>query len=239
LKKLKPYPRKKYSAPLISELEDYPEIAIMQSLSHPNVLPLKGIVQQDKGFEMNHYMVLEFGIELLEFSKHKEVMLSRELIRCLLQQLTAAVCYLHSQGVMHRDIKPDNIYLMNDGTLKLGDFSIATSISRTAPFELVEGQEQHERTGNVTTRQYRAPEIIYGSRTYDQSIDIWSFGCTIAELLLGQHLFPGTTDIHQLELIFSVLGCPVKLPLCSKTFGLKLANFPTTFNSIIPSRRQD
>jgi serine/threonine protein kinase len=76
---------------------------------------------------------MDFGIELLEFTKHKEVMLSREQARCLVQQLAAAVAYMHEQGIMHRDIKPDNIYLMPDGTLKLGDFSISTHFAQVAP----------------------------------------------------------------------------------------------------------
>jgi serine/threonine protein kinase len=133
LKKLKTYPRKKYTSPVISKVEEYPEVAIMGSLSHPNLLALRGMVQRDKGFELSHYMVMDFGIELLEFARHKEVLVAREQVRCLVQQLVVAVDHLHTQGVMHRDIKPDNIYLMSDATLKLGDFSIATRTARLAP----------------------------------------------------------------------------------------------------------
>lgn len=50
----------------------------------------------------------------------------------------------------------------------------------------------------MTTRYYRAPEIMYGSRHYDEKIDIWSLGCTLAELILHQPIFPGQTDINQL-----------------------------------------
>ena len=78
-------------------------------------------------------MVMDFGIELLEFAKHKEVMLSREQVRFLVQQLVAAVTYMHEQGIMHRDIKPDNIYLTPDATLKLADFSISTHFAQVAP----------------------------------------------------------------------------------------------------------
>lgn len=81
---------------------------------------------------MRHYMVMDFGIELMEFGKHKEVLLAREQVRCLVQQLVTAVAYMHSEGYMHRDIKPDNIYILPDATLQLGDFSIATPIHQVA-----------------------------------------------------------------------------------------------------------
>lgn len=77
LKKLKPYARKKYIFPPINNIEDFPEVVIMKKLSHPNILELKGIAQYDKGYELNHYLVIDFGIELLEFVKHKEISLSK------------------------------------------------------------------------------------------------------------------------------------------------------------------
>lgn len=85
----------------------------------------------------------------------------------------------------------------------------------------------------MTTRHYRAPEIIYGSKHYDESIDIWGLGCTIAELLLHQTLFPGTSDIQQLEFIFSVIGYPVHLHILSKNYGLRLKTYLITCNLMI------
>ncbi len=152
----------------------------MKILSHPNILELRDIVRYDKGYEVDHYLVLPFGIELLEIMRHKEICVSSEQVRCLLKQLVQAVSYLHSVGIMHRDIKPSNVYIMRDGTLRLGDFSIATNIKSTQ--EMVEESEegtQNQHTLNVTTRNYRAPEIIYGSKNYNESIDIWGLGCTI------------------------------------------------------------
>lgn len=110
----------------------------MRNLSFPNILELKEIVRYDKGYEIDHYLVLPFGIELLELLKHKEISLSKEQIRWLIKQLVQAIAYLHSKGIMHRDIKPDNVYLMRDGTLTLGDFSISTSIKTPQNEQMVE-----------------------------------------------------------------------------------------------------
>ena len=126
-------------------------------------------------------------------------------------QIVEGLGHVHENGFMHRDVKPSNIYLMTDGTAKVGDFSIARLAKSEGEGEAMVSEEGEEKTGNVTTRHYRAPEIIYGSKHYDESIDVWGLGCTIAELILHQTLFPGTSDIHQLELIFSVVGYPVNV----------------------------
>ena len=68
---------------------------------------------------------MEWGLELMELTKHKEVNLSSEQLRCIVRQLTQALVYLHSKKVMHRDVKPSNVFLMIDGTVRLGDFSIS------------------------------------------------------------------------------------------------------------------
>ena len=175
----------------------------------------------------------------MEFARHKQISLSFEQIRYIIFQMVEGLHYIHQLGFMHRDIKPSNIYLTANGTVKIGDFSISRKESAHPNAGSMQSEEEEQKTGNVTTRNYRAPQIIYGSRHYDQSIDIWGLGCTMAELLLHQPIFPGNTDINQLELIFSVLGCPVNLLSHSKNDGLKQKIFPTICSSIIPSNPQD
>ena len=63
---------------------------------------------------------------------------------------------MHEKGFMHRDVKPSNIYMMADGTVRLGDFSISRPIKNAHAEEMV-SEESEEKTGNVTTRQFRAP----------------------------------------------------------------------------------
>jgi len=71
---------------------------------------------------------MDFGIELMELMKHKEILLSKEQIRCTIAQIVEGLGQMHSFGYMHRDVKPSNIYLFPNGTVKIGDFSISRAI---------------------------------------------------------------------------------------------------------------
>jgi len=94
------------------------------------------------------------------------------------------IAFLHEKNVMHRDIKPENLLVSGDGRVKLCDFGIAK--------EVVE--PDLSMTAGVCTRYYKAPEILFGSKNYDFSIDVWAAGCLFGELFKKQPLFNGTTD---------------------------------------------
>lgn len=96
-------------------------------------------------------------------------------------QLLRGLAYIHNEGVMHRDIKPQN--LLVDPTchiLKICDFGSAKKY-----------KEEDASIAYITSRYYRAPELIFGNTKYDTKIDIWSAGCVIAEVVLGEPLFRG------------------------------------------------
>jgi len=96
---------------------------------------------------------------------------------------------------MHRDIKPENLLLSSSGVVKLCDFGFARGI-KTANFQY---------TDYVSTRWYRAPELLVGDASYQQSVDIWAIGCIFAEIYNGLPLFPGESDLHTLQLILETI----------------------------------
>nr|CAB3472949.1 unnamed protein product [Digitaria exilis] len=116
-------------------------------------------------------------------------------------QICRALAYMHNcVGVCHRDIKPQNI-LVNPHThqLKLCDFGSAKV--------LVQGEPN---ISYICSRYYRAPELIFGATEYTTAIDVWSAGCVLAELLVGQPVFPGDSGVDQLVEIIKVLGTPTR-----------------------------
>lgn len=139
-------------------------------------------------------------------------------VKLYIYQLFRSLAYIHSQGICHRDIKPQNLLLdPNSGILKLCDFGSAKILVENEP-----------NVSYICSRYYRAPELIFGATNYttkigeftrkressgsgtNSSADVWSTGCVMAELMLGQPLFPGESGIDQLVEIIKVLGTPTR-----------------------------
>jgi len=103
---------------------------------------------------------------------------------------------------LHRDLKPRNLLVNSNCDLKICDFGLA----RAHGAELK--QKSCVMTDYVATRWYRAPELLLAYKEYDSSVDMWSVGCILAELLRRKPFLPGTSTPNQLELIFDVMGTP-------------------------------
>lgn len=112
-------------------------------------------------------------------------------------QIFEALKYLHNCGVVHRDLTPANILVSQKCQIKICDFGL----SRRVPDNVT------DMTRHVVTRWYRAPEIMCWDE-YTNPVDIWAAGCILAELYLRRPLFPGDHFIHQLNLIFEIIGTP-------------------------------
>ncbi|WVF72369.1 hypothetical protein IAT40_007184 [Kwoniella sp. CBS 6097] len=182
------------------------ELQIMRLVSHPNVVDLKAFFYSngDKKDEVYLNLVLEFVPETVyrasrHWAKLKQPMPMLQ-IKLYMYQLLRSLAYIHSVGICHRDIKPQNL-LLNPatGVLKLCDFGSAKILIAGEP-----------NVSYICSRYYRAPELIFGATNYTTNIDIWSTGCVMAELMLGQPLFPGESGIDQLVEIIKVLGTPTR-----------------------------
>ncbi|CAG7836936.1 unnamed protein product [Allacma fusca] len=173
----------------------YRELRMLKHMNHENIICLLDVFSPDEGDNINEvYLVTPLmGADLNNIVKTQK--LSDEHVQFLVYQILRGLKYIHSAGIIHRDLKPSNIAVNEDCELRILDFGLAR------PTET-------EMTGYVATRWYRAPEIMLNWMHYNTSVDIWSVGCIMAELLTGKTLFPGTDHINQLNLIMELLGKP-------------------------------
>ena len=151
-------------------------------------------------------------------------------------QTLCGLKFIHSAGVLYRDLKPGCLLITEDCHLKISDFGLARGYS-------VDPSENSQFTTEyVATRWYRAPEIMLNYGDYSTAIDVWSVGCILAELLLGEPLFKGSDYVNQLNRMLQILGTPdmETLQLISspnvRNYILALGLVPKTpLNLIFPS----
>lgn len=136
-------------------------------------------------------------------------------IQNFVYQILCGLKYIHSADVIHRDLKPGNILVNSQGTIKICDFGLARGINPN-------NHPLHPMpiTNYVATRWYRAPEVILSSAAYSKSIDIWAVGCIVAELYGRKPLFMGMDDVDQLRRICKVIGHPDKTVLRKRNWKL-------------------
>ncbi|XP_037088130.1 glycogen synthase kinase-3 beta-like [Pollicipes pollicipes] len=182
------------------------ELQIMRKLEHCNIVKLKYFFYSsgDQKDEVYLNLVLEYIPETVyKVSRHynrSKQTIPISFIKLYMYQLFRSLAYIHSLGICHRDIKPQNLLLdPESGVLKLCDFGSAKI--------LVAGEAN---VSYICSRYYRAPELIFGATNYTTNIDVWSAGCVLAELLLGQPIFPGDSGVDQLVEIIKVLGTPTR-----------------------------
>lgn len=154
------------------------------------------------------FMVFEYmDHDLTGLLESPEVQLRIPAIKLYMKQLLAGLQYLHGVGILHRDIKGANLLINNSGELKIADFGLARP------------QEEHRvhYTPGVVTRWYRPPELLLGATRYGPAVDLWGAGCILGEMLTRKPLLPGTSDLHQLELVCQLAGTPTEesMPGCT------------------------
>jgi cell cycle related kinase len=157
--------------------------------------------------------------------KHLDGPLDAAAAKAAMQQLLKGLAACHAAGFVHRDLAPSNLLVSATGAVKLADFGQARRLP-TAEATAAAAAQASKGKGNaddgededaapggrltpgaaLCTRWYKAPELLFNSRSYGQGVDLWSAGCVFAEMLTGRPLLPGTSDIAQLAAMSDLLG---------------------------------
>ena len=160
-----------------SKKQIYNEASIMKKLLHPNVISFKDVFKDTK---LDYfYIVMEYANDgdlskKIKTQKNKIIgdkYFSEEKIMQYFYQICRGLQYIHSKNIIHRDIKSQNIFLMKNGKIKIGDFGIAKALTNT----------KNNATTIIGTPYYFSPEIINGE-PYNYKTDIWSLGVVLYEM---------------------------------------------------------
>ncbi|XP_042779889.1 mitogen-activated protein kinase 15 isoform X2 [Panthera leo] len=196
------------------------EIMLLQQLGdHPNIIRLLDVIRAENDRDI--YLVFESMDTDLNAVICKGRLLKDVHKRFIMYQLLRATKFIHSGGVIHRDQKPSNILLDASCLVKLCDFGLARPLGG-----LPEGPEGPALTDYVATRWYRPPEVLLSSSWYTPGVDMWSLGCILGEMLRGRPLFPGTSTLHQLELILGTIPPPSKEDLLALSSSFSASVLP-------------
>ena len=169
------------------------EIKSLRKLNHPNIVKLKEVIRVNDDLQFVFEFLDQNCYQLL---KDRTTFFPEGKIKSLIYQTLSGLAYMHKHGFFHRDMKPENILVHGD-IVKIADFGLAREIRSRPPF-----------TDYVSTRWYRAPEILLRSTNYNSPIDIFAVGGIMAELYLLRPLFPGSNEHDQIFKICSTLGSP-------------------------------
>lgn len=181
---------KPFSTPVLAK-RTYRELKLLKHIQHENIISLSDIF-------ISPLEDLYFVTDLLGTDLHRLLTsrpLEKQFVQYFLYQILRGLKYVHSAGVVHRDLKPSNILINENCDLKICDFGLARI-------------QDPQMTGYVSTRYYRAPEIMLTWQKYDVAVDVWSAGCIFSEMLEGRPLFPGKDHVNQFQIITELLGTP-------------------------------
>ncbi|CAD7677956.1 unnamed protein product [Nyctereutes procyonoides] len=172
------------------------EVKSLKKLNHANVVKLKEVIRENDHL----YFIFEYMKEnLYQLIKERNKLFPESAIRNIMYQILQGLAFIHKHGFFHRDLKPENLLCMGPELVKIADFGLAREIRSRPPY-----------TDYVSTRWYRAPEVLLRSTNYSSPIDIWAVGCIMAEVYTLRPLFPGASEIDTIFKICQLLGTPKK-----------------------------
>jgi serine/threonine protein kinase len=177
------------------------ELKILRLLSHENVIDLVTIQKPICRDNLELYCVFDIMETDLGSIVKSNQPLSPDHIQFFLYQILRGMKYVHSAAILHRDLKPRNLLVNANCNLKICDFGL----SRAGIPEIMKAGAM---TDYISTRWYRAPELLCGAGNYNEAVDMWSIGWIFAELLIRRPFLPGDDTENQLELIVDSLGQP-------------------------------
>lgn len=175
------------------------EISMLKQLKHECIVQLK---HAEYGEEGRLFLIFEFVEQ--DMKSYMEALtdaLDSRTIKRFMYQLVCGLHHCHRKRILHRDLKPQNILIGEDGSLKIADFGLGRE--HGIPIEAF--------THEVVTLWYRSPEILLGAERYSGAVDVWSVGCIFAEFYKREAIFMGDCEIDQLFQIFQTLGTPTEI----------------------------
>ncbi|XP_056290719.1 serine/threonine-protein kinase MAK isoform X9 [Pseudoliparis swirei] len=203
------------------------EVKSLKKLNHANVVKLKEVIRENDHL----YFVFEYMKEnLYQLMKDRKRLFPESVIRNISFQILQGLSFIHKHGFFHRDMKPENLLCMGPELVKIADFGLAREIRSKPPY-----------TDYVSTRWYRAPEVLLRSATYSSPIDLWAVGCIMAELYTLRPLFPGNSEVDEIFKICQVLGTVKKTDWSEGHQLASAMNFrfpqcvPTHLKTLIPN----
>ncbi|KEH18117.1 serine/threonine-protein kinase MHK isoform X2 [Medicago truncatula] len=203
------------------------EIKALRKMNHQNIIKLREVVRENNEL----FFIFEYmDCNLYQLIKEREKPFSEEEIRCFMKQMLQGLSHMHKKGFFHRDLKPENLLVTND-VLKIADFGLAREVSSMPPY-----------TQYVSTRWYRAPEVLLQSPCYTPAVDMWAIGAILAELFTLTPIFPGESEIDQMYKIYCILGMPDSTCFTIGANNSRLLDFvghevvaPVKLSDIIPN----
>jgi len=178
------------------------ELKLLGEIRHDYILGVVSVIVYPSDGQYCLWIISEFMCSNLQDVIQENKILTDDTIRNYIHMILKGLEFMHSNWYLHRDLSSSNILVSSSGQLKIADFGFAKLFG-----------DNREMTPEVVTIWYRSPELLFGAKHYGTSVDIWSLGCIIAELL---HRGPflagdGNTEISQLSTIFAALGTPTEV----------------------------
>ncbi|CAG9087297.1 unnamed protein product [Plutella xylostella] len=170
------------------------EVKSLKKLNHANIVKLREVIRENDTL----YFVFEYmRANLYQLIRDTERPFPEPVLRNIVYQVLQGLAHMHRHGFFHRDLKPENLLCAGPELVKIADLGLAREVRSRPPY-----------TDYVSTRWYRAPEVLLHDTRYGAPIDLWALGCIVAELYTCRPLFPGNSELDQLYKICAVMGTP-------------------------------